>query len=82
MVPFVVPEINTSARGIDLPVKASFITPEIVESFCVLGEPGQHVEKLKLLRDAGVTQFNIYFENGDEERLIADYAKHIIPHFK
>lgn len=59
-----------------------FISPEIVQSFCVLGAPEQHVEKLKLLRDAGVTQFNIYFENGDEERLIADYAKYIIPYFK
>jgi len=59
-----------------------FITPDIVESFCVLGEPEQHIEKLKQLRDAGVTQFNIYFENGDEERLLADYARHIIPHFK
>jgi len=26
-------------------------------------------------------QFNIYLDNGDEERLIADYAEKIIPAF-
>ena len=41
--------------------------------------PEQHVEKLRRLRMAGVTQFNIYLENGDEEKLIADYAERILP---
>ena len=56
-----------------------FITPDIVESFCVLGKTEQHVGKLKRLENVGVTQFNIYLDNGDEERIIADYAEHIIP---
>ena len=59
-----------------------FITPDIVESFCVLGKIEQHIEKLKLLREAGATQFNIYLDNGDEERIIADYASDIIPRFQ
>ena len=59
-----------------------FITPDIVESFCVLGTTEQHIEKLKLLQDSGVTQFNIYLDNGDEERIIADYASEIIPKFR
>ncbi len=58
-----------------------FITPDIVESFAVLGDPARHVEKLKQLEKAGVTQFNIYLDNGDEERLIAEYAEQVIPHF-
>lgn len=56
-----------------------FITPEVVESFCVLGMPAQHIEKLKSLRTAGVTQFNIYLDNGDEENIIATYGTQIIP---
>jgi probable F420-dependent oxidoreductase len=59
-----------------------FITPEIVESFCVLGEAEQHIVKLKHLKEAGTTQFNIYLDNGDEENIIAQYGEHIIPHFK
>lgn len=56
-----------------------FITPDIVESFGVLGEVDDHVNKLKQLEAAGITQFNIYLDNGDEERLIADYSEKIIP---
>ncbi|ANG61644.1 LLM class F420-dependent oxidoreductase [Marinobacterium aestuarii] len=59
-----------------------FITPEIVESFCVLGEAEQHIVKLNHLKEAGTTQFNIYLDNGDEENIIAQYGEHIIPHFK
>lgn len=43
------------------------------------GSREQKVEKLRRLRMAGVTQFNIYLENGDEEKLIADYAERILP---
>jgi alkanesulfonate monooxygenase SsuD/methylene tetrahydromethanopterin reductase-like flavin-dependent oxidoreductase (luciferase family) len=56
-----------------------FITPDVVESFGVLGSVEQHVAKLRQLEAAGVTQFNIYLENGDEEELIANYAEQIIP---
>jgi probable F420-dependent oxidoreductase len=59
-----------------------FITPDIVESFCVLGDHDQHINKIKRLEEVGVTQFNIYLDNGDEERLIAEYAEKIIPRFK
>ena len=56
-----------------------FITPEIVESFCVLGSAEDHINKLKALEAAGVTQFNIYLDNGDEENILARYSKEVIP---
>jgi probable F420-dependent oxidoreductase len=56
-----------------------FITPEVVESFCVLGTPDEHIAKLKALEAAGVTQFNIYLDSGDEENIIAQYGHKIIP---
>jgi len=59
-----------------------FITPEIVESFCVLGQPEDHVTKLSHLKEAGMTHFNIYLDNGDEENIIAQYGEHIIPRFR
>ena len=59
-----------------------FITPDVVESFCVLGTPEQHVKKVTQLKDAGVTQFNIYLDSGDEENIIFSYGKYVIPHFK
>jgi hypothetical protein len=31
------------------------------------------------LQTAGITQFNIYLDNGNEEKIIADYGNTIIP---
>lgn len=59
-----------------------FITDEIVESFCVLGGIEGHIAKLLELQKAGTTNFNIYLDNGDEERIIAEYGEHIIPKFQ
>ena len=59
-----------------------FITPDIVEDFAVLGSTQQHIEKLHRLKEAGITQFNIYIDNGEEEKLIAAYGKTIIPELR
>lgn len=59
-----------------------FITPDVVESFCVLGDPADHIRKLRELEAAGVTQFNIYLDSGDEEEIIALYGREVIPAFR
>ena len=59
-----------------------FITDEIIEGFSVLGAAEQHIAKLGVLKDAGVTQFNIYLDNGKEEQIIAEYGEKIIPAFE
>ena len=59
-----------------------FITPDIVESFCVLGTPSDHIEKLEALEAAGTTQFNIYLDNGSEEKIIEEYGRKIIPELR
>jgi probable F420-dependent oxidoreductase len=59
-----------------------FISDEIIDSFAIIGTPEQHVEKLKQLEAVGVTQFNIYLMCGEEERIVAEYAEHVLPHFK
>ena len=58
-----------------------FISDDVIKSFCVLGDTDQHIEKLKELKNAGVTQFNIYLDNGEEEKIISDYGLEIIPKF-
>ncbi|MEP7284236.1 MAG: TIGR03842 family LLM class F420-dependent oxidoreductase [Chloroflexota bacterium] len=59
-----------------------FIKDDIIDSFGVLGSPEAHIAKLKELQAAGVTQYNIYLMCGEEERIVAEYAEHIIPHFQ
>jgi probable F420-dependent oxidoreductase len=59
-----------------------FIKEEIIDSFGVLGPVEAHVAKLKELEKAGVTQFNIYLMCGEEERIVAEYGEHVLPHFR
>ena len=61
---------------------SAYVTPEITEDFCVIGPAEAHVEKIRALEAAGVTQFNIYLVNGGEEQIVAAYADHVIPHFR
>jgi alkanesulfonate monooxygenase SsuD/methylene tetrahydromethanopterin reductase-like flavin-dependent oxidoreductase (luciferase family) len=59
-----------------------FISDDIIDSFGINGPVENHIEKLKELKEIGVTQFNIYLMCGDEERIVEEYGKHIIPAFK
>ncbi len=59
-----------------------FISDEVIDSFSILGPARDHITKLEALQDAGVTQFNIYLMCGEEERIVAEYGEHIIPHFQ
>jgi probable F420-dependent oxidoreductase len=61
---------------------AEFVTDEVVDRFCVIGPVEAHVEKLQVLAEAGVDQFNIYLMNGDEEQTLDIYSREIIPQTK
>jgi alkanesulfonate monooxygenase SsuD/methylene tetrahydromethanopterin reductase-like flavin-dependent oxidoreductase (luciferase family) len=58
---------------------AAFVSDEVVDRFCVLGSAAAHVEKLRTLRAAGVTQFNIYLMCGEEEQTLEAYHEHVLP---
>lgn len=61
---------------------AAFVDDESVDRFCVIGEVGDHVAKLRALAAVGVTQFNIYLMSGDEESVLETYGREIIPQLK
>ncbi|HEX2765247.1 MAG TPA: TIGR03842 family LLM class F420-dependent oxidoreductase [Candidatus Limnocylindria bacterium] len=58
---------------------AAFVSDEITDAFSIVGPASAHREKLEQLRDAGVTQFNIYLMNGEEEDCLDAYGREIIP---
>ena len=58
-----------------------FVPDEIVDRFCVLGEPAAHVAKLEELRDAGMDQFAIYLMHDAEDRTLEAYGAEVIPAF-
>ena len=58
-----------------------FVTDEICDRFCVLGNAEQATTKLKELESVGVDQFNIYLMTHGQEEDLAAYGKDIIPQF-
>ena len=60
---------------------ARFVTDEITDSFAIVGPASAQRERLAELREAGVTQFNIYLMNGEEESCLDAYGADIIRDF-
>jgi alkanesulfonate monooxygenase SsuD/methylene tetrahydromethanopterin reductase-like flavin-dependent oxidoreductase (luciferase family) len=59
----------------------AFVTDEICDRFCVLGNPDQAADKLRELESIGVDQFNIYLMTHGQEADLATYGSEIIPRF-
>lgn len=57
---------------------ARFVSDEITDQFAIVGPPSAQRERLEALRDAGVTQFNIYLMNGSEEEQLDLYGTQIV----
>jgi probable F420-dependent oxidoreductase len=58
-----------------------FVTDEIVDRFCVLGNAEQCAAKLKELESVGVDQFNVYLMTHGQEETLQAYGDDIIPQF-
>ena len=58
---------------------AAFVGDEVTDRFCVLGEPAEVIDKLRVLADAGVDQFNVYLMNGDEREQLERIGREVIP---
>jgi probable F420-dependent oxidoreductase len=66
-------EVDSSNRN--------FVSDEVTDRFCLLGPAEAHIEKIRRLARAGVTQFNIYLMCGDEEDTLEKYKKEVLPAF-
>jgi probable F420-dependent oxidoreductase len=60
---------------------AEFVSDEVIERFCLIGNAAAHRKKLHALKDAGVTQFNIYLMCGDEEQNLESFQREVLPEF-
>ena len=58
---------------------AGFVGDEVIDRFCVLGSASEVVDKLGVLAEAGVDQFNVYLMNGDEEGQLEIIGRDVIP---
>jgi probable F420-dependent oxidoreductase len=58
---------------------ADFVPDEIVDRFCILGTPAEHVARLEELRDLGVDQFAIYLQHDGKSATLEAYGETVIP---
>jgi len=57
----------------------AFVTDDICDRFCVIGDTDRCAAKLKELEDVGVDQFNVYLMTERQEETLAAYGDDIIP---
>jgi probable F420-dependent oxidoreductase len=58
-----------------------FVTDEICDRFCVIGNVDQCKQKLRELEEIGVDQFNIYLMTHGQEETLQAYGDGILPDF-
>jgi probable F420-dependent oxidoreductase len=58
-----------------------FVTDEICDRFCVIGNAEECTKKLRELEAVGVDQFNIYLMTHGQEETLEAYGREIIPQF-
>src|SRR5215216_3419733 len=60
---------------------SEYVTNEICDRFCVLGNAEQAIAKLRELESIGVDQFNIYLMTQGQEETLEAYGRRILPEF-
>jgi alkanesulfonate monooxygenase SsuD/methylene tetrahydromethanopterin reductase-like flavin-dependent oxidoreductase (luciferase family) len=58
-----------------------FVSDEICDRFCVIGNSQQCTDKLRELEKVGVSQLNIYLMTHGQEDVLAAYGRDVIPAF-
>jgi probable F420-dependent oxidoreductase len=56
-----------------------FVSDEIVDRFCIVGPPEEHVRKLHELADLGADQFALYLQHDAKDATLARYGELVIP---
>jgi probable F420-dependent oxidoreductase len=58
---------------------AEFVPDEIVDRFCLIGPPAEHIARLEELRSLGVDQFAVYLQHDAKEETLRAYGETVIP---
>ncbi|MCM6775510.1 TIGR03842 family LLM class F420-dependent oxidoreductase [Nocardia sp. CDC159] len=59
---------------------AEFVPDAIVDRFCVLGTPEEHVHRLRELEALGVDQFAVYLQHDAKTATLDAYGESVLPH--
>jgi probable F420-dependent oxidoreductase len=56
-----------------------FVPDEIIDRFCIIGPPEEHIRRMEELKALGVNQFALYLQHDDKDHTLSEYGEHIIP---
>ena len=56
-----------------------FVSDAIVDRFCLIGPPEDHVARLRELAGLGVDHFALYLQHDAKDATLAGYGEHVIP---
>ncbi|MBF6331349.1 TIGR03842 family LLM class F420-dependent oxidoreductase [Nocardia transvalensis] len=59
---------------------ADFVPDAIVDRFCILGSPEDHVARLRELEALGVDQFAVYLQHDHKSATLEAYGESVLPH--
>jgi len=59
-----------------------FVPDDVVDRFCVLGPPADHIARIRELESVGVDQFCVYLMHDQQEETLHYYGEEIIPAFR
>ncbi|GAB2536831.1 TIGR03842 family LLM class F420-dependent oxidoreductase [Nocardia heshunensis] len=57
---------------------AEFVPDEIVDRFCILGSPDEHLTRLRELEDMGVDQFAVYLQHDAKASTLEAYGESVL----
>jgi len=57
----------------------TFVPDEIVDRFCIIGPPEEHVRRIRELEALGVDQFAVYLQHDAKDATLAAYGERVIP---
>jgi len=56
-----------------------FVPDEIVDRFCIIGPPEEHIRRINELKALGVDQFAVYLQHDDKDHTLSQYGEKVIP---
>ncbi len=56
-----------------------FVPDEIIDRFCIIGPPEEHIRRIEKLKALGVDQFAVYLQHDDKDHTLMEYGDHILP---
>ena len=58
---------------------AEFVPDDIIDRFCIIGTPEEHIRRIEELKALGVHQFAVYLQHDHKDHTLVEYGRKVIP---